>query len=204
MRSSALGARSKFAGDSVMAVFGAPRALEDHAERSLHAGLAMQERLGELFDGKLELRIGVNTREVVVGSARAGSSFVSGDVVNVAARLESAAEPGAILAGERTEAAARGAFEFGPKELIDATSRSAAASTRASGRAIGAAAAAILAEGASCSGGFGGNALRCPARMPLRMTTTSASSCTATTAARPRTPRAAIGDQDEEDRPRQK
>jgi class 3 adenylate cyclase len=114
------GTVEKFAGDSVMAVFGLPRALEDHAERSLHAALAMQERLAELFEGELELRIGVNTGEVVVGSARAGSSFVSGDVVNVAARLESAAEPGAILAGERTEAAARGAFEFGPRELIDA------------------------------------------------------------------------------------
>src|SRR5947208_8315709 len=81
----------KFAGDAVMAVFGAPSALEDHAERALHAALAMQRRLAGLFDRQLELRIGVNTGDVVVGQARAGSSFVSGDAVNVAARLEQAA-----------------------------------------------------------------------------------------------------------------
>jgi class 3 adenylate cyclase len=105
------GTVEKFAGDAVMAVFGAPTALEDHAERALHSALAMQHRLTELSD-QLALRIGVNTGVVAVGQARAGSSFVSGDVVNVAARLEQAAEPGAILVGERTVAAASGAFEF--------------------------------------------------------------------------------------------
>src|SRR5881275_3797279 len=54
------GTIEKFAGDAVMAAFGAPAALEDHAERALHAALAMQRRLAELFDGRLELRIGVN------------------------------------------------------------------------------------------------------------------------------------------------
>jgi Adenylate and Guanylate cyclase catalytic domain/zinc-ribbon domain len=91
------GTTEKFAGDAVMAAFGAPSALEDHAERALHAALAMQRRLGELFEGQVALRIGVNTGDVVVGRARAGSSFVSGDAVNVAARLEQAAAPGAIL-----------------------------------------------------------------------------------------------------------
>src|SRR5213596_3713821 len=57
------GTVEKFAGDAVMAVFGAPAALEDHAERALHAGLAMQRRMGELFGGELELRVGVNTGE---------------------------------------------------------------------------------------------------------------------------------------------
>jgi hypothetical protein len=60
----------------------------------------------------LALRIGVNTGDVVVGRPRELSSFVSGDAVNVAARLEQAAEPGETLAGERTVGAARGAFEF--------------------------------------------------------------------------------------------
>src|SRR5919109_1702914 len=106
------GTIEKFAGDAVMAAFGAPSALEDHAERALHAALAMQRRLADLFEGRLELRIGVNTGDVVVGQARAGSSFITGDAVNVAARLEQAASPGAILVGERTVAAARGAFEF--------------------------------------------------------------------------------------------
>src|SRR5581483_10760201 len=91
------GTIEKFAGDAVMAVFGAPAAQEDHAERALHAALAMQRRLHELFSGELGLRVGVNTGEVVTGAPRQGSSFVSGDAVNVAARLEQAAEPGEIL-----------------------------------------------------------------------------------------------------------
>ena len=114
------GTVEKFAGDAVMAAFGAPSALEDHAERALHVALAMQRRLAELFDGQLELRVGVNTGDVVVGQARAGSSFVSGDAVNVAAQLEQAADPGAIVVGERTVAAARGAFEFERPATVDA------------------------------------------------------------------------------------
>src|SRR5919197_2551668 len=55
------GTIEKFVGDAVMAAFGVPAALEDHAERALHAALAMQRRLGELFEGQLELRIGVHT-----------------------------------------------------------------------------------------------------------------------------------------------
>src|SRR3990170_4807948 len=55
------GTVEKFAGDAVMAVFGAPAALEDHAERALHGALAMQRRLRELFGDTLALRIGVNT-----------------------------------------------------------------------------------------------------------------------------------------------
>jgi class 3 adenylate cyclase len=114
------GTIEKFAGDAVMAVFGAPTALEDHAERAVHAALAMQRRLAELFEGQLELRIGINTGDVVVGQARAASSFVSGHAVNVAARLEQAAAPGAILVGERTVAAAGGAFEFEPPAAVEA------------------------------------------------------------------------------------
>jgi class 3 adenylate cyclase len=114
------GTVEKFAGDAVMAVFGAPAALEDHAERALHAALAMQRRLQESFEGRLELRIGVNTGDVVVGRPREGSSFVTGDAVNVGARLEQAADPGEILVGERTVATARGAFEFGEPRTIAA------------------------------------------------------------------------------------
>ena len=110
------GTLEKFAGDAVMAAFGAPAALEDHAERALHAALAMLRRL----EPPLQLRIGVNTGEVVVGRAREGSSFATGDAVNVAARLEQAAAPGEILAGERTVAAARGAFEFDEPQTVEA------------------------------------------------------------------------------------
>ena len=69
--STAGGTIEKFAGDAVMAAFGAPVALEDHAERALHTALAMQRRLHELGQGTLSLRIGVNTGEVVVEIGRA-------------------------------------------------------------------------------------------------------------------------------------
>ncbi|MET0559989.1 MAG: adenylate/guanylate cyclase domain-containing protein, partial [Gaiellaceae bacterium] len=118
------GTVEKFAGDAVMAVFGAPAALEDHAERALHAALAMQERMRELFSGALELRVGVNTGNVVVGAARAGSSFVTGDAVNVADRLEKAADSGEVLAGERTVAAAAGAFAFSAPRTVEAKGKS--------------------------------------------------------------------------------
>src|SRR5438094_176776 len=114
------GTVEKFVGDAVMAAFGAPTALEDHAERALHAALAMQRRLAELFGDRLALRIGVNTGEVVVGQAREGSSFVTGDAVNVGARLEQAAAAGDILVGERTAAAVRGAFELEEPVTIEA------------------------------------------------------------------------------------
>jgi class 3 adenylate cyclase len=107
------GTIEKFAGDAVLTVFGAPVAQEDHAERALHASLAMRARLAADFPG-LELRIGVNTGEVLVGAPRAGSAFVSGDSVNVAARLEQNADAGQILAGARTVAAVGAAFEFAP------------------------------------------------------------------------------------------
>jgi class 3 adenylate cyclase/tetratricopeptide (TPR) repeat protein len=114
------GTVESFAGDSVMAAFGVPAALEDHAERALHAALAMHSRLAELFGDELQLRIGVNTGDVVVGQAHQGGSFVTGDVVNVAARLEQAARAGEVLAGERTVAVARGAFEFSEPRVLEA------------------------------------------------------------------------------------
>jgi class 3 adenylate cyclase len=114
------GTIEKFAGDAVMAAFGVPVAHEDHAERALHAALSMRRRLTELFGDGLALRIGVNTGDVVVGRARADSSFVSGDAVNVAARLEQAAASGEVLVGERTVAAVRGAFEFDEATTVEA------------------------------------------------------------------------------------
>ena len=114
------GTLEKFVGDAVMAAFGAPAAQEDHAERALHAALGLRRRLEELFGDTLALRIGVNTGEVVVGRAREGSSFVTGDAVNVAARIEQAAAPGEILVGERTAATARGAFELAEPMTVEA------------------------------------------------------------------------------------
>ncbi len=114
------GTLEKFAGDAVMAVFGAPASYEDHAERGLHAALSMQRRLHELFGDRLALRVGVHTGEVVLGRPNEGSSFVSGDAVNVTARLEQAAAPGEILTGARTVAAVGGAFEFGELRTVEA------------------------------------------------------------------------------------
>ena len=122
------GTVEKVVGDAVMAAFGAPAAHEDDAERALHAALGMQRRMAELFGGRLALRIGVNTGDVVVGQPREGSSFVTGDAVNVCARLEQAAAPGEILAGERTVAAAWGAFEFTAPATVQAKANPAGSS----------------------------------------------------------------------------
>ena len=114
------GTVEKFIGDAVVAVFGAPAAQEDHAERALQVALWMHARLAKLFGKRLALRIGVNTGEVVVGRPREGSSFVTGDAVNVAARLEQGAAAGTVLAGERTVALVGEAFEFEDPRTIEA------------------------------------------------------------------------------------
>jgi class 3 adenylate cyclase len=114
------GTIEKFIGDAVVAVFGAPAAYEDHAERALSVALWMQRRLREVFGERLRLRIGVNTGEVVVGRPREGSSFVTGDAVNVSARLEQAARPGQVLVGERTVALVGDAFEFAQPTTVEA------------------------------------------------------------------------------------
>lgn len=93
----------KFIGDAVMAVFGIPELHEDDALRAVRAAIALRDAVAEL---ELEARIGVNTGEVVAGS---GDALVTGDAVNVAARLEQAAEPGAILVGEATHRLVAGA-----------------------------------------------------------------------------------------------
>jgi class 3 adenylate cyclase/tetratricopeptide (TPR) repeat protein len=103
------GTVEKFIGDAVMAVFGVPVAHEDDALRAVRAGDDLRralDRLNEELEGdlglRLQARIGVNTGEVVVGDPSSGESFVTGDAVNVAARLEQSAEPGQILIGEET------------------------------------------------------------------------------------------------------
>src|SRR5437588_7505696 len=97
------GTVEKFIGDAVMAVFGAPVAHEDDPERAVRAALAIRDGIVE--DGKLEVRVGVNTGEALVNvdaHPEAGEGMVSGDVVNTAARLQSAAPTNGILVGEVT------------------------------------------------------------------------------------------------------
>ena len=90
------GAVEKFIGDAVMAVFGVPVLHEDDALRAVRAALEMRDALPELG---IEARIGVNTGEVVTGTAE---RLATGDAVNVAARLEQAAQPGQVLLGAET------------------------------------------------------------------------------------------------------
>ena len=99
------GTVEKFIGDAVVAVFGVPIAHEDDALRALRAAADMRAALPELG---LEARIGVNTGEVVTET---DERLVTGDAVNVAARLEQAAQPGEILVGASTLALVRGAAD---------------------------------------------------------------------------------------------
>ena len=103
------GTIEKYIGDAVMAVFGIPRVHEDDAFRAVKAAVEVRDRVtalgGQLADElghRLEIRIGVNTGDVIAGDSTAGYAFVTGDAVNVAARLEQAAAPGEILLGART------------------------------------------------------------------------------------------------------
>lgn len=111
-----------FTGDGVMALFGAPLAQEDHAIRALHAALAIQEHLPRFsedlqrrFGAEFRMRIGVNSGLVLAGGMGEGTSVeytALGDTINLAARLESAATPGGVLAGESTYRAAGEAFSW--------------------------------------------------------------------------------------------
>jgi class 3 adenylate cyclase len=108
------GTVQKFIGDAVVAVFGVPVVHEDDAVRAVRAAVEMREALPQLQVGA---RIGVNTGEVVTSS---DDTLVTGDAVNVAARLQQAASPGEVLIGQATRALARDAIsveELAPLEL---------------------------------------------------------------------------------------
>ncbi|HUL85513.1 MAG TPA: adenylate/guanylate cyclase domain-containing protein [Actinomycetota bacterium] len=116
------GTIEKYIGDAALAVFGAPVSREDDAERAVRAALEMFERLDELNPDlerqhgvRLQIHIGVNTGEVITpAGAEVDQRIVAGDAVNVAARLEQAAEPGTIFVGERTFTATHRSFRFAP------------------------------------------------------------------------------------------
>jgi len=110
------GVIDKIMGDGIIALFGAPIAHEDDAERAVRAGLRMQQTIGALsveLDPPIEMRIGVNTGEVLVGVAAAGGDYTAmGDVVNSAQRLQSLADPGQTLVGGATRTATGDAITY--------------------------------------------------------------------------------------------
>jgi len=114
------GTLDKYIGDAIMAVFGAPLDMPDHAARATRAGLEMQQRLAEFNDErkeapKIKIRIGINSGKAVageIGSINKKEYTVLGDTVNTASRLESSvAEPGMVVIGANTAEAVKGQFE---------------------------------------------------------------------------------------------
>ena len=119
------GTVEKFIGDAVMAVFGLPHLHEDDAERAVRAAAGMQAALAglnaelhERFGVTLQNRTGVNTGEVVSGDPAAGQRLVTGDAVNVAARLEQAAGTNEVLIGPLTRDLVEAVADLEPVEPL--------------------------------------------------------------------------------------
>ena len=112
------GTVEKFIGDAVMAVWGAPTAHEDDAERAVRAGLDLVDAVaglrGRTGVADLTARAAVLTGEAAVTLGAQGQGLVAGDLVNTAARLQGVAAPGTVLVGEATEQATRDAISFEP------------------------------------------------------------------------------------------
>ncbi|MEN3342674.1 MAG: hypothetical protein V7644_2078 [Actinomycetota bacterium] len=125
------GTVEKFIGDAVVALFGAPVAHEDDPERAVRAALAIRGAIDELNGADewldLKIRVGVNTGEalVVVGAnASEGEGMASGDVMNTAARLQSAAPVNGVVVGELTYRATREVIEYREAAPIAAKGKS--------------------------------------------------------------------------------
>ncbi len=118
------GVAERFIGDAVLVVFGVPSARDDDAVRAIRAALDIRERARDLCEDlglrtPVEVRIGVLTGQVAVGTAE-DRSIVIGAEVNLGARLQQAAAPGEILAGSSTRQLARDAVDFGESRTIEA------------------------------------------------------------------------------------
>ena len=123
------GLLEKFMGDAVLAVFGVPRAHEDDAERAVRAALEMQAILSELnrgfaAEGKptLRMRIGIEAGEVLVDVERTSGRrdrMLTGDAVNTAARLQTAAEPGETIIGPTVYASTKDVIEYRELEPLE-------------------------------------------------------------------------------------
>jgi len=115
------GTVEKFIGDAVMALFGAPVTREDDPERAVRAALAIRDWIAE--EGKLEVRIAVNTGEALVeldANPDVGQGMATGDVVNTASRLQSLAPVNGILVGETTYRASADTIDYRPHEPVEA------------------------------------------------------------------------------------
>jgi class 3 adenylate cyclase/tetratricopeptide (TPR) repeat protein len=120
------GTVEKFIGDAVMALFGAPVTREDDPERAVRAALAIRDWIAE--EGKLEVRIAVNTGEALVDLAakpEAGQGMAAGDVVNTTARMQSAAPVNGILAGDTTYRATAQTIDYREHEPVEAKGKQA-------------------------------------------------------------------------------
>jgi class 3 adenylate cyclase/tetratricopeptide (TPR) repeat protein len=118
----------KIVGDAILALFGAPVAHEDDAERAVRAALTMQRTLTDCEAAAgtagLQMRIGINTGEVLVGALRAGGDYTAmGDVVNSAQRLQTTAQPGQIVVGSATHTATRHVVRFTELGPVNARGR---------------------------------------------------------------------------------
>src|SRR5690606_11562096 len=117
----------KIVGDAILALFGAPTAHEDDAERAVRAALRMQQDMAAIaaeVDVPIQMRIGVNTGEVLVGALRAGGDYTAmGDVVNSAQRIQAAARPGTVLVGRSTYLATREVIDYESAGALDAKVR---------------------------------------------------------------------------------
>jgi class 3 adenylate cyclase/tetratricopeptide (TPR) repeat protein len=118
----------KIVGDALLALFGAPVAHEDDAERAVRCALRMQQTLAALRqerDLTVELRVGVNTGVVLVGALRTGGDYTAmGDVVNTASRLQTVAQPGRVVVGPDTHAATHHAVQYEPLGALTVRGRS--------------------------------------------------------------------------------
>src|SRR3954447_1517976 len=120
------GTVEKFIGDAVMALFGAPVTREDDPERAVRAALAIRDWIVE--EGELQVRIAVNTGEALVNLAarpEAGEGMAAGDVVNTAARLQSAAPVNGILVGETTHCATAETIDYSDVPAVEAKGKEA-------------------------------------------------------------------------------
>ena len=113
------------AGDAVVGVFGLPHAHDDDALRAVRAGLVLVDRIGRVGETlglpwPLQVRVGINTGPVAIGSESAEQGLLFGATVNLAARLQQAAEPNGVLVAETSWLLTKDRVEFGPRLMVEA------------------------------------------------------------------------------------